>query len=181
MRQLSPTALQSAFAQETGEVWLVLLTITHPSLTTPLRFVNDMQGLTSRGNVFQPFPFEVEFPGEDADQPTDARLVIDNVDRSIVQTIREITSPPEVMMEVVLASQPDTVEASFTGLVLRNVSYDAARVQGTLRFEDIMSEPVSLQMTPQRFPGMFGILFLLGPAMLCALETSGAPWISVIT
>jgi hypothetical protein len=155
LRTLSPTALQSAFAQETGEVWLVLLTLAHESLTTPLRFVNDMQGITSRGDVFQPFPFEVEFPGEDPDQPTDARLVIDNIDRSIVKTLRAISAPPEITLEVVLASQPDTVEAEFTGLILRNVSYDVSKVSGTLRFEDIMTEPVSLQMTPQRFPALF--------------------------
>lgn len=155
MRTLSATALRSAFAQETGEVWLVLLTLSHPSLATPMRFVNDYLGITSRGNVFQPFPFEVEFPGEDADQPTDARLSIDNIDRTIVQTIRSISAPPEVTIEVVLASQPDTVEASFSGLILRNVTYDETKVSGTLRFEDIMSEPISVQMTPQRFPGLF--------------------------
>lgn len=155
MRTLSSTALGSAFAPQTDEVWLVLLTITHPSLAAPLRFVNDYQSLVSRSNVFLAFPFEVEFPEQDADSPGEARLTIDNIDRSIVNTIRSISSPPEVMMEVVLASQPDTVEAVFSGLILRNVTYDAVKVSGVLRFEDIMTEPVSVQMTPARFPGMF--------------------------
>lgn len=155
MRTLSPAALESAFSQETDEVWLVLLTITHPSLAAPIRFVNDFQSLVSRGNVFLAFPFEVEFPEQDADSPGEARLTIDNIDRSIVNTIRAISSPPDITMEVVLASQPDTVEAVFSGLTLRNVNYDALKVSGVLRFEDIMTEPVSVQMTPARFPAMF--------------------------
>ncbi|CAB5220427.1 Domain of unknown function DUF1833 [uncultured Caudovirales phage] len=155
MRSLSSRALSSAFAAQTDEVWLVLLTITHATLSTPLRFVNDYQSLTSRGNVYLAFPFEVEFPEQDPDSAGEARLTIDNIDRQIVNTIRAISSPPEVKLEIILASQPDTVEAEFSGLVLRNVAYDALKVSGTLRFEDIMTEPVSLQMTPARFPGMF--------------------------
>lgn len=155
MRTLSPSALQSAFAQETGEVWLVLCTITHPELASPLRFVNDMQSLTSRGNVYLAFPFEVEFPEEDADSPGEARIVLDNIDRSIVKAIRSMFGPPEVTLEVVLASSPDTVEAEFPGMVLRDTKYDASRVTGTLRFEDIVSEPISIEMTPQRFPALF--------------------------
>lgn len=155
MRTLSNAALASAHARETGEAWLILLTITHPTLSPPLRFVNNLQSVTSRGNVFIAFPFEIELPEQDADTPGEARIVIDNIDRQIVETIRQITSPPEVLIEIVLASQPSTVEAAFDGLVLRNVQYDAYTVKGTLRFEDIMTEPVSLQMTPSRFPGMF--------------------------
>lgn len=154
-RSLSPVALESAFAQETGEVWLVLCTITHPSLATPLRFVNDMQSLTSRGNLYIAFPFEVEFPEEDADSAGEARIVLDNIDQSIVRAIRAMSGPPEITLEVILASDPDTVEAEFPGMVLRDARYDAARVTGTLRFEDITSEPISIEMTPQRFPGLF--------------------------
>lgn len=155
MRTLSPAALASAHARETEEVWLVLLTISHSALPTPLRFVNNFTSLTSRSNIFVAFPFEIEFPEQDADSAGEARITIDNIDRQIVETIRQISSPPSVTLEVVLASSPDTVEAQFTGLVLRNVEYDAHRVRGTLRFEDITTEPVSVQMTPARFPGMF--------------------------
>lgn len=155
MRTLSQNALTSAFSQQTDEVWLVLLTIAHPALPAPLRFVNNMESVTSRGNLYVAFPFEIEFPEQDPDSAGEARISIDNIDRQIVQTVRQISSPPDVTIEVVLASTPSTVEASFSGMVLRDVSYDADKVSGTLRFEDIMSEPLSVQMTPQRFPGMF--------------------------
>ena len=155
MRTLSNRALASAFSQQTDDVWLVLLTITHPSLTTPLRFVNNYESVTSGGDLYIAFPFEIEFPGQDPDSAGEARITIDNIDRQIVTTIRSISSPPEVTLEVILAATPNTIEASFSGMVLRDVTYDVQKVTGTLRFEDIMSEPLSVQMTPQRFPGMF--------------------------
>jgi hypothetical protein len=155
MRTLSATALASAHASDTSEVWLTLLTLTHSSLDVPLRFVNNNVSVTSRGNLFLAFPFEVEFPGEDEESPGEARLTIDNIDRSIVNTIRTIFGPPTVKFEVVLASSLNTVEASFDGLSLRNVTFDATKVTGVLRYEDIVTEPISLNMTPQRFPGMF--------------------------
>ena len=154
-RTLSPAATASANAQDTDEVWLTLLSIDSPELAAPLRFVNNNVSVTSRGNVFLAFPFDMEFPGQDEESPGEARLVIDNVDRSIVNFIRSITAPPKVTIEVVLGSSLDTVEASFSNMTLRNVSYDAKSVTGLLRFEDIVIEPVSYAMTPERFPGQF--------------------------
>ncbi len=155
MRTLSSTAITSIMAENTGEVWLFLLTITHPSITDTLYFVNNNEALTSRGNVYIPFPFTVELPTEDSENLGEVRLKIDNIDRSIVKALRSIDSPPSVTLEVVLASQPDTIEASFSGMLLRNANWDAPSVTASLKFEDIGAEPMSLQMTPQRFPGMF--------------------------
>jgi hypothetical protein len=154
-RSLSSTAIASANAQQTDEVWLVLLTIAHPSLATPIRVVNNNESIVSRGQTYQWFPFEIELPGEDVDSPSRARLRIDNVDRTIVNTIRSISTPPTVTLEVVLASAPNVVEVSFSGLSLREVDYDAMSVTGELVFESIFTEPVTLTMTPARFPGLF--------------------------
>lgn len=155
MRTLSTAALRAGHAQETGEVYLILLTISHPDLTAPIRVVNNNENVTSRNNFFVAFPFAIELPLEDSDQPPRARLRIDNVDRSIVASIRAIDGPPTVTIEVILASQPNTVEASFEALVLRNVSYDAATVTGELAFEQIVVEPVASNFTPAKFPGLF--------------------------
>lgn len=154
MRQLSDAGRASAFAQETSEVWLVLLTLSHADLAQPLRFVNNTAAVVSRGETYVGFPFEITLPGEDGEAFGQARIRIDNVDRAIVNTVRSLDSPLQVLIEVVLASQPDTVEASFDGLTLRSAEYDALVVTGVLRFEEVLSEPVSVQMTPARFPAM---------------------------
>lgn len=153
-RTLSATAIAALNAQETGEVWLVLLTISNPGITT-IRVVNNTENIVSRGNTFQAFPFEIELPGQDPDTPASARLRIDNVDKQIVEAIRSISTPPNITIEVILASQPDTVEIAFSDLTLRSVEYDVDSVRGELTFESIFSEPVTLTITPNRFPGLF--------------------------
>ncbi len=154
-RTLSTTALQSMHAQETGEVWLVLLTIGHASLAQPIRVVNNTENIVSRGAVFLAFPFEIVLPGEDPDGITRASLRFDNVERTAIGVIRGLDSPPTVTLEVVLASNPSTVEIAFEGLTLRNVTYDALQIEGELYFESIFTEPITLTMTPSRFPGLF--------------------------
>ena len=154
-RVFTTAGTASINAQSTDEVWLTLLTIDSDELAAPLRFVNNNESLSSRGNVFMAFPFDIEFPGQDEENPGEARLVIDNIDGSIVNFIRNIVTPPAVSIEVVLASTPNSVEAAFANMTLRNVSYDAKTVSGLLKFEDIVVEPVTYAMTPERFPGQF--------------------------
>jgi hypothetical protein len=154
-RSLTSTALASANAQQTDEVWLVLLTIQHNDLEQPIRVVNNTEQIVSRGQTYVGFPFDFELPGEDADSPSKARLRIDNVDRRIVEVVRRISSPPLVTLEVILASAPDTVEFVFSGLTMREIDYDVTSVSGDLLFESIFAEPVTYTMTPSRFPGLY--------------------------
>jgi hypothetical protein len=162
-RTLSPRALASAFGAETDEVWLLLLRIHHPDINIDphppgtLRFVNNNEDIVggSDNTGYVAFPFMFDMPGEDPEAPSIARLRIDNVDLQIVEAVRGLTSEPHVDIELVLASQPTTVEISFEGLTLRAVDYDALEVTGTLTMEEIFTEPVTLEMTPARFPGMF--------------------------
>jgi hypothetical protein len=155
MRNLSFKAIQSMQATNTTEVWLMLLTIYHHSLSIPIYLVNNNENIVSRGNTYIGLPFEVDLPNEDQDAPGAASLTVDNVDRVIVDAIRAMDVPPTITLEVILASTADNVEIAFYDLVLRNVTYDATTVKGSLQWEDILVEPLALTMTPARFPGMF--------------------------
>jgi hypothetical protein len=154
-RSISQTATFSSHDQQTEEVWLILLTIEHPDIDPPIRVVNNNENVTSRGDEFIAFPFDIDLPGDDPDQMPKARLRIDNIDRQVVVALRSIDSPPAVTIEVILASDPDTVEIAFEGLTLRNAMYDAQTVTADLAFEAILAEPIAVTITPQRFPGLF--------------------------
>ena len=156
-RTLSNAALTSMHAQETGQTWLVLVTISATSLPQPLRVVNNNEDITSRGNLYQAFPFDIILPGQDPDGTPKAILRFDNVDRTAIAAIRSVTAAPTVTLEVILASAPDTVEISFGGMSLRNVTYNAMSIEGELHVEPLLGEPITLNMTPSRFPGLFGI------------------------
>jgi hypothetical protein len=152
---LSQRAVESQNAEATGEVWLPLVTISHPTLSEPIRVVNNNENITSLGRLFVAWDYELVLPGDDPENPTTARLDIGNIDPVIIKSLREIDSPPEVTIEIILATDPDLVEIEFTGLKLRNAPYDPGRIRGELAFEEITSEPVATTLTPAMFPGMF--------------------------
>lgn len=153
---MSTTLTQSAFAQETDEVWLVLLTISHPDIDPSIRVVNNSVNVTSRGNEFVNFPFDITLPDQREDSPSRARLSIDNVSREIAQAIRQISTPPNVLIEIIRAADPDTVEMSWPFFQLRNVKWDAQSVSGELMLEDFTDEPYPAgTFSPPSFPGLF--------------------------
>lgn len=154
-RTLSPVATASAAAPDTAEVWLELITIDHASLSTPLRYVNNNAAITSNGHVYEAWPFKLTRPGEDAENPTSATLKIGNVDQRLMAAMRSISGAPTCAIQVVLASQPNTVEMEVAGLRLRSVSHDAQWLTFTLSPEEIWQEPVATTLTPQMFPGLF--------------------------
>lgn len=148
-----------AAAQQTGEVLLALITITHSSIIGgPLRLVQDLQNLTSSGHVYTAFPFEIRLPDDTDDGPAKVLLTIDAVDRSIMTAIRSIppSSPPTVTVELVIASQPHIVEISIPDLTLRSVTGDGVKIEGELRMdeEDLAPFPEG-SFTPSEFPGLF--------------------------
>ena len=153
---VSATFTSAIMGQETSEAFIVLIKIDHPSLSAPIRVSSDGVDTPSNGETFIAFPFELELPISDPDQPPRARITIDNVDRSIVTAIRSISSEATVDIDVVLASDPDTLEISYSGFKLTNVDYDALTVSGDLGFEDFFSEPYpSRVFSPADFPGGF--------------------------
>jgi hypothetical protein len=158
-RTLSSTLKTAVNAQETGEVVLAITQISHPSiLNGPLRVVNDLQNLTSNGKVYSAFPFQVTLPEEREDSLPRLRLVLDNIDRTIVAAIRSIppSEVPTVQVDLVLASTPDTLELSFPGLSLREVSYDVYSVEGEVLLDEDDREPFPADsLTPQIVPAIF--------------------------
>lgn len=147
---------QSAFAPETDEVYLVLLTIDEASLSSPIRVVNNNEDITSNGNLFTAFPFKAELPNSKEGSATTAKLIIDNTSREIAEAIRTITSTATVLIQVIRAADPDTIEKTFAPFDLRNVKWNASEVSGDLFTENLDSEPFPAgEFTPAGFPAIF--------------------------
>ena len=143
--------------QETAEVFLYFLAISHPTLPDVLRFVNNMENITSGGYEYFGCPFKIALPDErDDGVPPQVQLEVDNVHREIVIALRTITSAPRIDLSVALAATPDTLEVGPIPFILRNATYDATTVRGTLWLDDILGEPFPAgTMDPPRFPGLF--------------------------
>jgi hypothetical protein len=155
-RTLSTLTRQALNAPETDETFIILLTLDHDDLEEPVRVTSDAVTTVSRGNTFAPFPFQLFLPDDDENRAPRARLTIDNIDRQIISTLRQLQTAPTLLMEIVLASDPDTVEAKFVDFKLTNVTYDAHVVQGDLTIEDFTAEPFpAASFSPSLFPGIF--------------------------
>ncbi len=155
-RDTSRAARAALNAPETAETFLILLTLSHAQLTQPIRVTSDAVATASRGESFTPFPFELSLPDDNDGRPPEARLVIDNIDRQIVRAVRLLPSAPLVLIEIVRAAAPDTVEARFEDFRLTDVSYDSQAVEGNLTVEDFTAEPFpAFLFSPGLFPGLF--------------------------
>jgi len=145
---------QDAWSQESN-LPLILLTIDHAQLDAPIRVVNNKVNVTSGGNEFIAFPFQITLPDSSEDAPPFSKLSIDNVSREIGQAIREISTPPSLMIQVVRQETLDVVEAEFVGMYMVNVSYDALQVSADLLFEDLTRESYpSYTFSPASFKGI---------------------------
>lgn len=167
-RTLSSTALSAFYAQETGDFPIILITITEPSLTTPVRISSDpttrlienleqvIYGTTSRGNPFYFIPFSIVLPSDTDDAAPKATISIDNVSRELTPIIRGLSTPPSVMIELVMSSTPNVVEAVFPDFSITTIDYDQLTISGDLTVDLLVAEPFPAgTFTPSRFPALF--------------------------
>lgn len=155
-RVLSTAAKQAIFAQQTHEVFLMILTIEHDDLGGPIRVVNNRDNITSGGDVYTAYPFAFALPDEDEETLSQVELVITNVDRLLVDSVRSIATPLTVTLEVILADTPDTIEAGPFIMSMSEVRYDALKLSGTCNFQDLLNEPYPEgSYTPSTYPGLF--------------------------
>jgi len=165
-RTISLAARAAANAEQTSEVWVFLLTITHEALATPLRLSSDpttrlsveplSYGTLSREETYEYLPMSLVLPDDSQGVAPAIRLVFDNIARQAVPLLRSVSTPPTVTVEMVLASDPDTVEVSFAEFDLVDADYDALSVSVDLTVNALANEPYpSGTFTPGGFGGLF--------------------------
>lgn len=155
-RGLSLSTRRALYAGDTSDAFLILLTFAHADLAVPIRVCSDAVDIESRGEIYVAYPFDLTLPDDEENRPPRARLIIDNVDRSIVATLRQLASSPVLTIEIVRAAAPDIVEATFRDFRLRNVRYDSRVIEADLTLEDYTSEPYpAASFSPSLFPGIF--------------------------
>jgi hypothetical protein len=166
MRVTSAFFTSAVNSRETGEVFVILLTIDEDSLDAPIRVSTDngdtftvdsetVRGTISRGENFIFFPMKISLATDKDGVPPTMQISIENVSRDLIVAIRSMSAPPTVLVEVVLASQHDTVEASFANFKLSSADYDMW-ITGTLSREHFYTEPYpGIQILPSNFPGCF--------------------------
>lgn len=156
---------EAAFAQETTEVFIVLVTISHPNWTDDVRVSSDptqllpvaaVRGTISNGDEYLFAPFAINLPAQDDTGVARASISVDNVGRDLMQRIREANSSVDISLTVVLSSDPDTAEVQVTDFKLERVTYDAFTISGEISVEFFDLEPFPYQrFTPSKWPAIF--------------------------
>ncbi len=151
------TKIQRAvYAQQTDECFITLLRITHDELTDDIRVSSDGVNTTHDGDEYISCEFGVALPNDSDEAAPRSKLVIQNVDRTIVEAIRSVDSEVTVFMSVVLASDPDIVEIGPIEYTLKQADYDVLEVEGDIEGPNILGDPFPPNsFTPASHSGLF--------------------------
>lgn len=168
-RSVTTSFRRSAEASFADEVDLVFLTISHPTLGEPIRVVWDTEDFVYGGATFTGYPFDIELLTDEEKPPT-AKLQIQNVDPRIGDTIRTLTTPPRLKIELlssadfnltvnprmeILSPAPNVVYSA-DQLFLVNVSVDVMMVSGDIVGWDYIQRVwPGKRATQGYFPGLF--------------------------
>ncbi len=166
---MTPDALRALFSQDSDSDLIILLTVYDPDTNNPIIRLADnytqrisetaddvTYGVVSRTNSFTFLPMEITLPQEEEAQAPRCSIVLHDVTRYVTPIIRNISSPPKILMELVLSKTPDVVELSFSDFFIDNFTYDANTVNASLSMIDYDREPFPAHsFSPKYFPGIF--------------------------
>jgi len=152
----SQNFIKALIDQNTDQVFLWLLTITHEATGETHRLVSNIDDIVSRGETYLAFPFEFVLPSDDGESLPEIPIVINYVSDELVALLRKHADGVVVLAEIILASAPDQPEYTIEDLVIKTVTYDAGQVTLTAKVEDLMSQRFPADdFLPRSFPGMF--------------------------
>lgn len=145
-RALSAILKRQIFSPFREKDFRILLEMDHPDFASPFRFVsadpNEFTSLTSNGEEYLSFPFEITLLSDD-DSPPEAFIRIENVDDRIGSTILGLSSEAvTVTIRAVMSETPDVIEYEAVNLELVDVEVTAVTVTGRLFIRGLSSEPV---------------------------------------
>lgn len=154
---VSPTTVRALQRLTDTGGMLALLTISHSSITVPVRLVNDTRALVSNGLTFLPLPFAVTLPQDMSKEVPRAQLQMDNVGRDLTADLEAL--PPGAVLTATLAvvhrSTPNVIEYSFTA-PLSGVRIDVTAVTATMGPADLLRRAaVQTRFDPVTSPGLF--------------------------
>jgi len=167
LSSLSPAAIKAMFSTDTDDTLVCLLSISGSNITGTIRIADNytqrlqetdediVYGLQSRGNNYTFVPFDISLPQED-ESVTRSQITLHDPNRQLLPIVRQLTTAPTVRIEIVLKSNPNTVEVDYGEFLLANINYNAETITGDLTLESFDIEPFpSGTFTPNYFPGLF--------------------------
>lgn len=153
--QLSPALLAQLFAQESNDPFLMLITLSHPTFSD-IRLVNNTEDIVSNGLTYTSFPVTIRLPVDDGETTRELNIDFDNVSLELIDEIRTVTTPINLKIEMILASNPDLVEITLEDLKLRSLTYNKQRISAKIIMDNFLNVELNAEVYgPKNFPGIF--------------------------
>lgn len=153
---LTPELLAQLYYQESEDVFLTLLTLSHPSFASDIRLVNNSEDIISRTNTYIAFPFKIRLPVDDGESGREVSIEFDNVSLEILDELRIVTTAINVKIEMVLASIPDEVQIGIEELKIQTVSYNKQTISARLFLDSFLTTELNSEIySPTLYPGLF--------------------------
>lgn len=149
--------IRELLKRDSSDPAIMLLTVDHPDFSAPVRLCTNTVGddIVSGGDTYTAAPFHITWPSDDTETPV-AQLEAVNVGRAIALALMAISSPASAVIQVVLLSDPDTVEAEAPGFLIRNARWNALTLTADITRERIVTEPCpKYRISPQYFAALF--------------------------
>ncbi len=171
LTSMTPNALRAIFSPESDDDLITLLTIYNPvnesqvlarladGYTQRLEEPDNsdiVYGVRSNSLDYIFLPMNITLPSEDEAQAPRCSITLYDVTRYLTPTIRNLTAPPRIKLELVMSKTPNVVEVSFSDFYITNFTYNAESITADLSMIDYEREPFPMHsFTPRYFPGMF--------------------------
>jgi hypothetical protein len=156
MSRAFSTAFKNAvFNPETDTVFLCLVEFNHPSFGTTYYFVANNEDIISNGQTYTAFSMLISLPSEENSSMPEAQIIVDNVDRRLIEFFSSISTPATLTMNIVLSSDPDTVELGPLEFELFNVRYDQNQLSASLSVVNYLEDEIgAYALSSDLFPGL---------------------------
>jgi len=153
-RVLTTAQARAILAQDTAEVFLPCLKIVAGET---FRIVNNTEPLAKADGVYQPYPFEPEFPEDSDERGATVAVRIDNVERDVTRLLREFEGVPQATLELVTASEPDSPILGPSEFSVLSADADVMQVTLSLGHEeDFLNQRVPAQSySPTNSQGLY--------------------------
>jgi hypothetical protein len=177
LSRLSPQAIKAMFSSETDEQLIMLLTIYDPNgstdpaaTTTPIRLTDNytqrlssttddevVYGVVSNSQEYVFIPMTLNLPNEQETGLGDCSITLNFVTPETITVIRDhLRIRTKVLIQLVVSSNLNYVEATLQDYYITAASYNAESVNLTLSMVSYNTEPFpSFSFTPSYFPGLF--------------------------
>lgn len=159
MRTITPEGLRELLSQESGHTFIMCLELHHTDLEDPLRYCNNEVDVTLNGSIYTAYPFTPTLPSDIEDEIPEVTITIDNVGQRLINALRSISSPLDIVLYVVrinLNGTP-TVEIGPMNFKLNQITYDAFTIDMSIGYEfDILNAKAeNTTFDPSIAPGLF--------------------------